>query len=179
VPHDTLLGRPELDGRLIMLDGWSKTYAMTGWRLGYSVWPESLVESVTRLAVNCHSCVNAPTQHAGIAALSGPQDAVDVMVNAFDGRRKKVVEGLNALPGITCKTPRGAFYAFPNITGTGLSAREMQEALLEKLGVATVSGTSFGQYGEGYLRLSYAASLESIAEAFDRMRPFLDEVVGA
>jgi len=101
------------------------------------------------------------------------------MVKAFDSRRQKVVEGLNNLPGVTCKVPRGAFYAFPNISATGLSSRDMQEALLERLGVATVSGTSFGQYGEGYLRLSYAASLESIGEAFDRMRPFLDETVAS
>lgn len=179
MPHQTMLGREELAGRLIMLDGWSKTYAMTGWRLGYSVWPDSLIESVTRLAVNCHSCVNAPTQFAGIAALQGPQDAVTEMVEAFDSRRRKIVEGLNQLPGVSCVMPRGAFYAFPNIKGTGLSARDIQHDLLEKQGIATVSGTSFGQYGEGYLRLSYAASLANIDEAINRMRPYLEQITAS
>lgn len=167
--HVSLLNYPQIQDRLIMLDGWSKTYAMTGWRLGFSVWPDALVEPVVRLAVNCHSCVNAPTQFAGIAALEGPQDAVRDMVAAFDERRRVIVPALNQLPGITCVEPGGAFYAFPNITGTGLSAKQLQTRMLEEAGVATVAGTSFGIYGEGYIRFSYANSTENIKAAIERV----------
>lgn len=167
--HVSLLRYPQLRDRLIMLDGWSKTYAMTGWRLGFSVWPKALVEPVVRLAVNCHSCVNAPTQFAGIAALEGPQDAVHEMVAAFDERRRVIVPALNQLPGFTCIEPGGAFYAFPNISGTGMSAKELQNAMLEKAGVATVAGTSFGIHGEGYIRFSYANSTENIKRAIERV----------
>ena len=172
--HISLLSYPELDDRLILLDGWSKTYAMTGWRMGYAVWPEALVESATRLAVNCHSCVNSATQFAGIAALEGPQDAVDVMVSAFDERRGSIVTGLNDLPGIQCCTPAGAFYAFPNITATGLDARKLQDRLLEEAGVATVAGTSFGAMGEGFIRFSYANSIENIERALHRVEDLLE-----
>ena len=172
--HVTLLDYPEIADRLILLDGWSKTYAMTGWRLGYGVWPERLVDPVTRLCINDHSCVNAAAQHAGIAALTGPQDAVDAMRARFDARRRLIVDGLNALPGLRCAEPGGAFYAFPNIAGTGLGAREMQDGLLEEAGVATVAGTSFGRYGEGFLRFSYAASTEAIEAALERVGGFLD-----
>jgi aspartate/methionine/tyrosine aminotransferase len=175
----SLLTYPELEDRLIVLDGWSKTYAMTGWRLGYGVWPEALVEGAIRLAVNCHSCVNAPTQFAGIAALEGPQDAVDKMCKAFDERRKVIVNGLNALPGVTCRTPRGAFYAFPNVAGTGLDAHSLQDRLLEDAGVATIAGTSFGAWGEGYVRFSYANSVDNIREALDRMASLLAQRVTA
>ena len=171
--HASLLGYPEIADRLILLDGWSKTYAMTGWRLGYAVWPESLVEGATRLAVNCHSCVNASAQFAGIAALEGPQDSVGEMVAAFDERRKVIVEGLSALPGVTCRRPGGAFYAFPNITGTGTSSDALQQRLLEEAGVAVISGTSFGAFGEGYLRFSYANSTENIRRALERMGEML------
>ncbi len=167
--HVSLLRYPQLKDRLIMLDGWSKTYAMTGWRLGFSIWPKALVEPVVRLAVNCHSCVNAPTQFAGIAALDGPQDAVHDMVKAFDERRRVIVGALNQLPGFSCVEPGGAFYAFPNITGTGMSAKELQNAMLEKAGVATVAGTSFGVHGEGYIRFSYANSTENIKLAVERV----------
>jgi aspartate/methionine/tyrosine aminotransferase len=167
--HVSLLRYPQLRDRLIILDGWSKTYAMTGWRLGFSVWPKALVEPVVRLAVNCHSCVNAPTQFAGIAALEGPQDAVHEMVKAFDARRRVIVPALNQLPGFTCIEPGGAFYAFPNISGTGMTARELQNAMLEKAGVATVAGTSFGIHGEGYIRFSYANSTENIKLAIERV----------
>ena len=167
--HVSLLRYPQLQDRLIVLDGWSKTYAMTGWRLGFSVWPQALVESVVRLAVNCHSCVNAPTQFAGIAALEGPQDAVREMVTAFDERRRVIVSALNQLPGFTCIEPGGAFYAFPNISGTGMSAKELQNAMLEKAGVATVAGTSFGIHGEGYIRFSYANSTDNIKLAIERV----------
>ena len=171
--HVSLVGYKELEDRLILLDGWSKTYAMTGWRIGYGVWPESLVEAATRLAVNCHSCVNAATQQAAIAALRGPQDFVRDMVAAFDERRHVIVDGLNDISGVTCRTPGGAFYAFPNITGTGLSSHEMQDRLLEEAGVATIAGTSFGAYGEGYLRFSYANTVENIETALSRMRGLL------
>ena len=172
--HISLLSYPELDDRLILLDGWSKTYAMTGWRIGYAVWPEALVEGATRLAVNCHSCVNSAAQHAGIAALEGPQDAVDGMVSAFDRRRRLIVKGLNNLPGIRCCIPAGAFYAFPNITETGLTARNLQDRLLEEAGVATVAGTSFGAMGEGYIRFSYANSIENIEQALSRVEDLLE-----
>eukprot|EP00752_Nemacystus_decipiens_P000707 g707.t1 len=168
-PHRSILQYPELAGQAIMLDGWSKRYAMTGWRLGYAVWPEALVEPVVRLCVNDHSCVNAPTQYAGVAALEGPQGAADAMVAAFDARRRLVVERLNALPGVRCVEPGGAFYAFPNIEGTGLTARQAQDRFLEEAGVATIAGTSFGRCGEGYLRVSYANSPENIEEAIDRI----------
>uniref|UniRef100_UPI00101AEA29 pyridoxal phosphate-dependent aminotransferase n=1 Tax=Roseovarius nitratireducens TaxID=2044597 RepID=UPI00101AEA29 len=171
--HVSLLQYPEIRDRLIMLDGWSKTYAMTGWRLGYAVWPESLVEHVTRLCINDHSCVNAAAQHAGIAALTGPQDAVDEMMRAFDARRRLIVARLNALPGVRCTDPGGAFYAFANIQGTGMSAGEAQDRFLDEAGVATIAGTSFGAEGAGFLRFSYANSIEAIEKAIDRIRAIL------
>tara|TARA_R110002110_G_scaffold414147_2_gene643418 strand:- start:144877 stop:146055 length:1179 start_codon:yes stop_codon:yes gene_type:complete len=168
--HVSLLSYEHLRDRLILLDGWSKTYAMTGWRLGYALWPESLVDAATRLAINCHSCVNAGTQFAGIAALEGPQDSVHEMVRAFDQRRHVIVEELNAIDGFSCRTPMGAFYAFPNISGTGQSAREVQDKLLSDAYVATVAGTSFGHLGENYVRFSYANSVENIQAALERVR---------
>ena len=168
--HVSLLSYEHLRDQLILLDGWSKTYAMTGWRLGYAVWPESLVDAATRLAINCHSCVNAGTQFAGIAALEGPQDSVHEMVRAFDERRHVIVEGLNAIDGFSCRKPMGAFYAFPNISGTGQSARDVQDKLLSDAYVATVAGTSFGHLGEGYVRFSYANSVENIQAALQRVR---------
>jgi aspartate/methionine/tyrosine aminotransferase len=171
--HESFLRYPEIRDRLILLDGWSKTYAMTGWRLGFSVWPRALVEPVVRLCVNCHSCVNAPTQFAGIAALEGPQDEAVKMVAAFDERRRVIVPLLNQLPGITCRDPGGAFYVFPNITGTGMDAKALQNKMLEEAGVATVAGTSFGVYGEGYIRFSYANSVENIREAIKRVAALL------
>ncbi|WP_407526239.1 pyridoxal phosphate-dependent aminotransferase [Methylobacterium oryzisoli] len=171
--HHTLLAYPEIRDRLIYLDGASKTYAMTGWRLGWSVWPAPLYDAARKLAVNSFSCVNAATQWAGIAALDGPQDAVAAMMAEFDRRRLLVVEGLNRLPGVSCITPRGAFYAFPNIAGTGWKAKALASALLEEAGVATIGGPDFGVHGEGYLRLSYANSAENIARALERMGAFL------
>ncbi len=171
--HKTLLAYPEIADRVILLDGWSKTFAMTGWRLGYSVWPAAVAEKATRLAVNCHSCVNAPTQFAGIAALQGPQAAVNEMVAAFGERRSVIVEGLNSLPGVSCRVPGGAFYAFPSIAETGLDSRAFQNRLLETAGVATVAGTSFGAFGEGYVRFSYANSAENIRRALDRVGDLL------
>ncbi|WP_428924888.1 pyridoxal phosphate-dependent aminotransferase [Marinibacterium sp. SX1] len=167
--HVSLLQYPEIRDRLIVLDGWSKTYAMTGWRMGYAVWPEAAVDHVTRLCINDHSCVNAAAQFAGLAALTGPQDAVEEMVAQFDARRKIIVGALNALPGVRCADPAGAFYAFPNIEDTGLSSTEAQDLFLDAAGVATVSGTSFGAWGEGYLRFSYANSADNIARAMERI----------
>ena len=171
--HVSLLDYPSIRERLILLDGFSKTYAMTGWRLGYGLWPASLIEQAERLAINCHSCVNAPTQFAGIAALEGPQDAVETMRVAFDERRKVTVEALNGIKDFRCVTPGGAFYAFPNIEGTGMDARILQNKLLEEAGVATVAGTSFGAFGEGFIRISYANSIENIEQAMKRIKEVL------
>ena len=173
--HVSLLQYPEIRERVIMLDGWSKTYAMTGWRLGFAVWPKALVETATRLAINCHSCVNAAAQYAGIAALRGPQDAVAEMMSAFDMRRRQIHRALNAIPGVSCVDPAGAFYAFPNIAGTGIPAKTLEVELLEKAGVATIAGTSFGRHGEGYLRLSYANSQDNIRAALERIAGHLAE----
>lgn len=170
----SLLSFPEIRDRLIVLNGWSKTWAMTGWRLGWSIWPDALYDKVRKLAVNCWSCVNAAAQYAGIAAIDGPQDDVERMMRAFDSRRRIVVEGLNGLPGISCLTPKGAFYAFPNIGGTGWKAKKLASALLEEAGVALIGGPDFGVLGEGYVRLSYANSEENILRAIERMEEFLE-----
>ena len=172
--HVSLWSYPELRDRVILLDGWSKTYAMTGWRLGYSVWPPALFDYAERLAINCYSCPNAAAQHAGLAALEGPQDAVATMVEAFAARRGAIVKAVNGLPGFRCAQPGGAFYVFPNIEGTGMDARTLQDRLLEEAGVATVAGTSFGAEGEGYLRLSYANSTENILRAVERIGKLLE-----
>lgn len=177
--HVSLLTFPEIRERLILLNGWSKTWAMTGWRMGWSIWPNSaasghLYDKVRKLAVNCWSCVNAPSQYAGIAAIDGPQDDVDKMLRAFDRRRRLVVEGLNGLPGFSCVTPKGAFYAFPNISATGWQAKKLASALLEDAGVALIGGPDFGVLGEGYLRLSYANSEENILRAIERIAEFLN-----
>ncbi|MGF1627047.1 MAG: pyridoxal phosphate-dependent aminotransferase [Alphaproteobacteria bacterium] len=172
--HVSLLTYPELRDRLILLDGWSKTYAMTGWRMGYAVWPKALAQHATRLAINCHSCVNAAAQFAGIAALEGPQDAVRTMVEAFDARRGVIVDALNAMPGVRCIRPGGAFYAFANTSGTGLDSRTLQRIMLDELGIAAISGTSFGAFGEGYIRFSYANSTENIEKAMAKLHDWLD-----
>ena len=171
--HVSLLGYPSIRDRVILLDGWSKTYAMTGWRLGYGVWPKALFGSAERLAINCHSCVNASAQFAGIAALEGPREPVDRMVAAFAERREMIVAALNGLPGFRCARPGGAFYTFPNVAGTGFGTRALQAELLEEAGVATVAGTSFGEFGEGYLRFSYANSREAIGQAIERIGKLL------
>ena len=171
--HVCLLSYPSIRDRLILLNGWSKTYAMTGWRLGYAVWPGKLYDYARKLAVNLHSCVNASAQYAGLAALKGSQDEVTKMVAEFDKRRKVVVDGLNKLPGVSCATPKGAFYAFPNIKRTGWKAKALASALLEDAGVAIIGGPDFGILGEGYIRVSYANSTENILKALDRMREFL------
>ena len=171
--HVCLLSYPSIRDRLILLNGWSKTYAMTGWRLGYAIWPGKLYDYARKLAVNLHSCVNASAQYAGLAALQGPQDEVAKMVAAFDERRRIVVDGLNRLPNVSCATPKGAFYAFPNIKRTGWKAKALASALLEDAGVAVIGGPDFGILAEGYLRLSYANSAENILRALDCMGAFL------
>ncbi|MGN6537276.1 MAG: aminotransferase class I/II-fold pyridoxal phosphate-dependent enzyme, partial [Mesorhizobium sp.] len=176
--HTSLLQFPAIRDRLIVLNGWSKTWAMTGWRLGWSIWPTgdkgaNLYDKVRKLAVNSWSCVNAPAQYAGIAAIDGPQDEVEKMMRAFDSRRRIVVEGLNAIPGVSCVTPKGAFYAFPNVSATGRKAKQLASALLEEAGVALIGGPDFGVLGEGYMRLSYANSEENILRALDRIEAFL------
>jgi len=155
--------------RTIILDGFSKTYAMTGWRLGYGVMPKELAVHVARLMTNSNSCTAAFSQYAGIAALKGPQDESHKMDAAFKARRDVIVAGLNKIPGIRCHKPQGAFYVFPNIEGTGMRSKEMEQFLLHKAGVAALSGTSFGKYGEGFIRLSYANSIENINKALDRI----------
>lgn len=160
---------PGMQERTIILNGFSKTYAMTGWRLGYGVMPKDFAVHITRLMTNSNSCTNAATQIAGIAALKGPQDDVDRMVAAFRERRDVIVNGLNQIPGVSCVLPKGAFYAFPNIKGTGMGSKALADYLLNEAGVACLSGTSFGAYGEGYLRLSYANSVENIKKALARM----------
>jgi len=156
--------------KTIILDGFSKTYSMTGWRLGYGVMPLWLVDAMDKLMVNSNSCTASFTQRAGLAALQGPQDAVDGMVAEFRRRRDAIVAGLNAIPGFRCPLPSGAFYVFPNVTETGIPSDELADRLLTEAGVACLSGTAFGRYGDGYLRFSYAASLEQIDEALGRIR---------
>src|SRR5580693_8789996 len=171
--HASVLEFDGLEARTVLLDGWSKTYAMTGWRLGFGVFPPSLVEPVTRLAINSVSCTSAFSQYAAIAALDGPQDGVAQMVAEFRTRRDVIVGGLNEIPGVSCVEPQGAFYAFPNITGTGLTASELADRLLYKAGVAALPGTAFGPWGEGYLRLSYANSVANIQVALDAITSLL------
>ncbi len=156
--------------KTIILDGFSKTYSMTGWRLGYGVMPVWLVDAVSRLMVNSNSCTASFTQMAGIAALEGPQDCVDTMVAEFRRRRDAIVAGLNSIPGFRCPLPDGAFYAFPNVTGTGMKSKDLAELLLQKAGVACLDGSAFGAQGYGYIRFSYANSLQNILEAVERIR---------
>ncbi len=172
--HVSLLEFEQVRDRLIYLDGWSKTYAMTGWRMGYSVWPDALFDKARKMAVNSWSCVNAPAQYGAIAALTGPQDCVAEMMAAFDARRAVVVDGLNAMEGVSCVMPEGAFYAFPNVADTGMAAKQLASGLLEEAGVAVIGGPDFGILGEGYIRLSYANSLENIERALEKFRSYLD-----
>jgi aspartate aminotransferase len=174
--HDTVAAHNGLLDRTLLVDGFSKTFAMTGWRLGYAALPAALVEPITRLLINSVSCTAPAVQLAGVAALTGPRTEVDAMLAEFDRRRGAVVAGLNALPGVSCVMPQGAFYAFPNITETGMDARSVADRLLTEAGVAVLAGTAFGEYGEGYLRLSYANSLENIEEALAAMGDLLATV---
>lgn len=177
--HLSLLSLPGMRDRTVILDGFSKTWAMTGWRLGYGVGPRWLIDAMAKLATNDHSCTASFSQIAAIEALNGPQDAVDGMVAEFRRRRDAIVKGLNALPGVTCKTPQASFYVFPNIKGTGLSSKTLADALLGEAGVACLPGTSFGAHGEGYLRFSYANSVENIQKALAAMAQALPRLAGA
>jgi len=171
--HVSITKFPGMKERTIILDGFSKSYAMTGWRLGYGVFPDFLVEPVTRLMTNSVSCTSVFSQMAAIAALEGPQDSVVAMMEEFTKRRDLIVEGLNSLPGITCPTPKGAFYAFPNIRGTGMSSQEFADKALYEAGVALLAGTAFGEFGDGYIRISFANSQENLREAIERLRKIL------
>ena len=167
--HDSITTRPGMLERTCILDGHSKTYAMTGWRLGYGVMPTEWADAVAKLQTNCNSCTASFTQIAGAEALTGPQDAAEAMVAEFKVRRDLLVDGLNAIDGVTCKLPRGAFYVFPNFSSFGRKSSELESMLLDEYGVAALSGTAFGKYGEGYLRFSYANSQEQIKKALDRV----------
>ena len=177
--HVSIASLPGMVERTIVLDGFSKTYAMTGWRLGYAIVPDALVTPFSRLIVNSVSCTNAATQWAGVEALTGPQDAVDAMVAEFKVRRDLIVDGLNAIPGVTCLRPAGAFYVFPDITATGLTGAELADRLLNEGGVSALAGTAFGRGGLHHLRFSYATSRENIAEAMRRMRTVVEPLVEA
>ena len=170
IKFTSMLNFPEIRERLIILNGWSKTYAMTGWRLGYGIFPKKLYEIAEKLAVNIHSCVNASAQYAALEALTGPQECVEEMNQAFKKRATLMFTKLNEVKGINCQKPNGAFYCFPNISNTNKNSMEVQNLLLDKIGVATVAGTSFGKYGENYIRLSCANSNEAIEEAISRMK---------
>ena len=176
--HYSIACEPGMRDRTVLLDGFSKTYAMTGWRLGYGVFPRALIPEIDRLAVNSVSCTAAFTQLAGVAALTGPQDAVEAMVAEFKRRRDLVVAGLNAIPGISCCEPLGAFYAFPNVSGLGLSSKALADRLLDEAGVAVLAGTAFGAYGEGYIRISYANSIPNLEKALDRIGALAGKLVG-
>jgi aspartate aminotransferase len=167
--HESIAALPGMKERTIMIEGHSKTYAMTGWRLGYAVTTADLAEQIAKLMVNSNSCTAAMVQMAGLEALRGPQDAVKEMVAELKRRRDAIVSGLNAIEGITCKNPLGAFYVFPNVTAMPMSSDEFAEYLLQEYAVATLSGTAFGEYGDGYLRLSYAGSMESIRKGLERI----------
>jgi aspartate/methionine/tyrosine aminotransferase len=169
----TFFNYPELQERLIILDGWSKAYAMTGWRLGWSVWPENLVPHANKLIINSVSCVNAASQFAGIAALDGPDDSIHLMMKKFDERRKLIHEGLNNLPGVECSLPEGAFYAFPKVIGTGMNGETFVRKCMHEAGVAIVPGTAFGKTSGDYARFSFAASKENISQALEKIHKML------
>ena len=171
--HSSITAFPGLRERTIILDGFSKTYAMTGWRVGFGVMPLELVEPISRLVTNSVSCTASATQMAVMEAMDGPQDEPNEMVAEFRRRRDIIVDGLNAIPGVRCATPKGAFYVFPNIEDTGMTSRALADALLEEAGVACLSGESFGEFGKGYLRFSFANSPENIHKALDRIERYL------
>jgi len=172
-PMATFFNYPDLYERLIVLNGWSKTYSMTGWRLGWSVWPKKFVEHVIKFCINNHSCVNAAIQFGGIAALDGEEKPLNDMMERFSSRRKIIYEGLNSLKGVECSLPGGAFYVFPNVKGTGMSGIEFTKKCLHEAGVAIVPGTAFGKFAEDYVRFSFAASRDNIAQALDKIKKIL------
>jgi len=169
----TFFNYPELQNRLIVLDGWSKAYAMTGWRMGWSVWPENLIPHVNKFIINSVSCVNAPSQFAGIAALDGPDDSINLMMKKFKERRNLIHKGLNSLPGVECSLPGGAFYAFPKVIGTGMDGNEFTKKCLHEAGVSIIPGTSFGKTSKDYVRFSFAASSENISNAIEKIDKML------
>jgi len=169
----TFFNYQDLRERLIVLEGWSKAYSMTGWRLGWSFWPKNLVEHVNKLVINSVSCVNAAAQFAGIAALDGPDDSIKEMMRKFSIRRKLIHEGLNSLPGVECSLPGGAFYAFPKVIGTGMDGKEFARKCMHEAGVAIVPGTAFGQTAQDYVRFSFAASSDNISQALDKIKKIL------
>jgi aspartate/methionine/tyrosine aminotransferase len=173
--HESIASLPGMKEKTIILDGFSKTYAMTGWRLGYGVMRKDLAQKIAQLMTNSNSCTCTFIQRAGIEALKGPQNEVEKMVSEFRKRREIIVSGLNSIKGITCKKPHGAFYVFPNIKGTGMDCRKLGDYLLNEAGVAVLPGTSFGKYGEGYLRLSFANSSENIKKALERISKALEK----
>ena len=173
-PPRSILSEPGMKARTIVLDGFSKTYAMTGWRLGYGVMPPVMIEAMQKLLVNGVSCTASMVQRAGLAALTGDQSDVAKMMTEFRARRELFVGMLNEIPGVKCRVPNGAFYAFPNVTGTGWTSEVLAERLLNEAGVAALAGTAFGEFGEGYLRFSYANSRENLAEAARRMRAWVE-----
>jgi aspartate/methionine/tyrosine aminotransferase len=174
--HASVLDVDGMADRTILLDGWSKTFAMTGWRLGFGVFPERLVEPITRLVINSVSCTSAFSQHAAIAALTGPWDHTERMIEEFRARRDVIVEGLNAIPGVSCAEPQGAFYVFPSVKDLGVPSKRVEEVVLDRAGVAVLSGTAFGRHGEGYLRLSYANSIDNIRRALAAVEATLPEL---
>ena len=163
----------DLYERLIVLNGWSKTYSMTGWRLGWSVWPKKFVEHVIKFCINNHSCVNAAIQFGGIAALDGEEKPLNNMMERFSSRRKIIHEGLNSLKGVECSLPGGAFYVFPNVKGTGMNGSEFAKKCLHEAGVAIVPGTAFGKFAEDYVRFSFAASRDNISQALDKVKKII------
>ncbi len=171
----TFFNYPDLEDRLIVLDGWSKAYAMTGWRMGWSVWPENLIPHITKLAINSFSCVNVPSQFAGIAALDGPDDPINQMMIKFDQRRKLIHKLLNDLPGVECSMPGGAFYAFPKVIGTGMDGSEFSKKCMHEAGVAIVPGTAFGSTCKDYARFSFAASQDNISQALENIKKMLSK----
>jgi aspartate/methionine/tyrosine aminotransferase len=174
VDFTSFLSFPELRDRTIILDGWSKTFAMTGWRLGFGIWPRHLIDYVKKLITVDHSCTSVATQMAGLAAITGPMDEIEGFRKSFQKRRDIVVKGLNDIKGVRCRVPGGAFYAFPNISGTGWQSRDLARDLLDKAYVALIFGDSFGANGKGFMRLSYAASEADITEALKRMKAFIE-----
>jgi len=177
--HESILQFPGMKERTIMLDGFSKTYAMTGWRLGYGMMPASIASLVAKMQTNVTSCTSSFTQMAGIEALDGPQEQAEEMIAEFHRRRDVIVDGLNQIPGFRCHRPQGAFYVFPNIEGTGYSSQRMADYLLNTAGVACLSGTAFGQFGEGYIRFSYANSIENIQKALERINDAVSKLMRA
>ena len=169
----TLFNYPDLYDRLIVLNGWSKTYAMTGWRLGWGVWPEQFIEHVFKFCVNSHSCVNTATQYGAIAALDGPEDHLNNMMKEFTVRRKLIVDGLRSLKGVDCSLPGGSFFAFPNVKATGMNGEEFTEKCLQEAGVAMIPGTAFGKFATDYVRFNFAASRENISKAIEKIDKIL------